>query len=68
MFDFIIKLKDWLSGKKTYLVMISGIISALIAWINGAIDTMKFVELLFAAIATMTVRAGVTKSSPNGKG
>ena len=54
----------WLSGKKTYVVAVSGILTAVVAWSQGAIDTAQLVAALFAAVGTMTTRAAVAKSGP----
>ena len=56
------KIKDLVSGKKTYILMVISIIGTIVAWSQGAIDTVKAVELIIAAITGVTLRAGVTKS------
>lgn len=55
-------IKEMLSGKKTYLVALSGIIGAILAFSNGQIDATKAIELIIEAILACTVRAGITKS------
>lgn len=54
---------EWLKGKKTYLVCIVGILSALVGYINGDVSMAQMIEAIFIAIGAMTMRAGVTKSS-----
>ena len=61
---FMEKLRVFLSNKKTYLVCAGAIITAAIAWANGAIDTTMFIKYIFEALAGMTVRAAITKSGP----
>lgn len=54
-------MRNKLKNKKTYLVGISAIIGAVIAWLNNAIDTNKLIELVVEAILAMTLRAGIAK-------
>jgi hypothetical protein len=53
------KFRVWLSGKKTYLVSLSTILSAIILWVNGADLDYK---LIIEAILAMTLRAGISKN------
>ncbi len=55
---------DFLNGKKTYMVCVAAILTALVAWLNGALTLAQFVEAIFAAIGGITLRAGITKSGP----
>jgi hypothetical protein len=54
-------LRKALDGKKTYLVAIGGIVTALIAFVNGQIDGVGLVTAVFNAVGAMTIRAGVAK-------
>jgi len=54
-------IREKLSGKKTYLVAIIGILGAVSAWVSGSIDTTKLIELTIEAILAATIRAGVAK-------
>ena len=53
---------QWLNGKKTYLVCIGAVITALIAYIEGNIEMSGLVTAIFGAIGAMSMRAGITKS------
>jgi len=52
-------IREWLKGKKTFLVGISTIIGAIIAWSQGG-DLSVCVQAIITAVLAMTVRAGVT--------
>lgn len=56
------KFKEFLAGKKTYLVAISTIIGVLISWINGQIELAEMLRLIVEAILVITIRAGISKS------
>ena len=51
-----------LSGKKTYLTAIAGIVGALLGWINGELETYQFVMAIIALIEAMNLRAGIEKT------
>ena len=58
------KIKDFLSGKKSYLVCTIAILGAVVAWASGEIKIAEMVKIIIAAITAMTMRAGITKSTP----
>jgi hypothetical protein len=58
-------IRNWLMGKKTYVVGIGGLIAAVVAWTQGSLDNTEMVEAIVAALLAMTLRAGV-KSAANG--
>lgn len=58
------KLKDLLSGKKTYLIGLGAILTALVAYSSGDLSIVQLVQSIVAAVMAMTIRAGVTKSNP----
>lgn len=60
------KILEWLKGKKTYIVGISAIVAALASYATGNIESSEMIKLIVAAILAMTMRAGITKSGPNG--
>jgi len=59
------KIRDFLKGKKTYLVALSGMLAALIAFASGEMTLPETVAAITAAVMAMTMRAGVEKSGPN---
>ena len=56
-------IREFLKGKKTYIVAAVGIVSAVVAWSEGGIDTQALVAAIWAGIASMTIRAGVDSAS-----
>jgi len=54
-------IKKFLSGKKTYIVAATGVLTAAMAWAEGGIDLQGLITAIFAGIAACTVRAGVAK-------
>ena len=62
------KVREFLSGKKTYLLLMATIIGTVVAWVEGKVDTMQGIYAIIAALAGMTLRAGVTSNAKsNGK-
>ena len=55
------KIKDFLAGKKTYLVMLGGIISTIIAWSTGEITFAQALPLFFGSAGFGALRAGIKK-------
>ena len=51
----------WLAGKKTYIIAIGAIITAVGAYISGTLDLNGLVGAIFAALAAMTLKAGQTR-------
>lgn len=60
------KLRAKIAGKKTYLLCIAAIITSAVAWAEGHISTVDFVQAVFAAMGGMTLRAGISKVKNNG--
>ncbi len=56
------KIRAAVSGKKTYIVGVIGIATALVAWSVGEVTTADFAMAIFVAFQTMFVRAGVSKT------
>lgn len=50
-----------LAGKKTYLVAISGAITAIAAYLYGGIELDLLIKSLFEAVAVFTTRAAIAK-------
>jgi len=51
-----------LKGYKTYVLAAIGLITAVAAWLIGDLATPDMIEAVFAALAAMTLRAGIAKS------
>lgn len=60
--NYLQQLRDLISGKKTYLLAVAAIITALVGWAQGMISNIDLIKAIFAACATCTVRAAITKS------
>lgn len=52
---------NWLAGKKTHLVVIAAIVTAVSSFASGQIDGMQFVAAVFSALGFSTIRAGIAK-------
>lgn len=66
--NFITNLLNKLSGWKTYIVAVAGILTALGAYLNGAITIAQLGEAIWAGIMAMTIRHGVTTTVSNATG
>lgn len=53
------RLKDFLKGKKSYIVAIIGLAGALTAWADGQIDTVALLAAAWAAAQVIFLRAGI---------
>lgn len=62
------KIQNFLKGKKTYLLAIAAVSTALVTWAEGGLSNIQLVTALYAALATIFIRAGVSKSSLTGEG
>lgn len=58
--NYLAELRAFLQGRKTYLVVIAAVVSALAAWSNGAITDIELVRSLYEALAASTIRAGIS--------
>ena len=54
---------NWLKGKKTYFVSVLGMITAFFAHLHFGFSLTALIETIYAAIATMTLRAGIAKTT-----
>jgi len=55
-------LKAKISGYKTYIVAITAILSAIVAWSGNQISLWNALQTILAALATVTMRAAVSKA------
>lgn len=58
----LLTLKTFLTGKKTYLVGIAGLIAVALGWSDDQISNEKAIEQIVTLILVMTVRHGVDTS------
>lgn len=57
-----------LSGFKTYVVGVAAILTAVGAWMGGALDIKGMVEAVWAAVMAMTIRHGITTTVSDATG
>ena len=50
---------DLFPGKKTYILAVGAILTALGAWLSGTMELGAFVEAVVAASMAMTLRKGM---------
>ena len=53
------KIRQFLKGKKTYLIAAGSILATVVAWATGDMELPEAVKLIVAAVLAVTVRAGV---------
>mgnify|MGYP001350135616 FL=1 len=61
MVNFFKQFNVFLAGKKTYFLSASAILTAIIAYSNGALDMAGLVKAIFEAVTAATIRAGIAK-------
>lgn len=54
---------NFLSGYKTYIVAIAGILTALGAYASGEMSLGNLVEAIYAGLTAMALRAGIAKNN-----
>lgn len=59
MFDAV---KEFLNGKKTYLVAVSLVIGALVAWASGEATLAQMVATILEGLGLAALRKGVDKN------
>ena len=55
------KIKDVISGKKTYILGCVALATTVVAWAAGEITDVQCITALFVEIQTMFIRAGIAK-------
>lgn len=55
-------IRQFLKGKKTYIMAIVGVLTAVAAWADGQIELTSLVGAIWAAAQTAFIRAGVDKA------
>lgn len=55
------QINEWLSGKKTYIVALAGILAAIAAYASGELDLAQTIQAVLASLGLSTLRAGVSK-------
>lgn len=57
----ITKIREWLKGKKTYLVAAIAVLSVIVAFANGEVSIVVLIETILAALGLTSIRAAITK-------
>jgi len=52
----------YLEGKKTYLLGVVGVVWAIAGWLLGNLEPQSAMEVAWAALTAMAVRAGIKKA------
>jgi len=55
------KMQNWLSGKKTYVVCLVALVTAIGAYASGDMSLGDLIQAIFVAIGGMTMRSGISK-------
>lgn len=64
MFKLLKKIKEFISGYKTYIICFTTITGLAVAYSEGTITAIEFYQGVMAALALITIRAGVAKNKP----
>jgi len=54
-------IKNWLNGKRTYIVVVMGLLTSLLAWLDGQIDSKAMIAALLVGAYAIFNRAGTAK-------
>ena len=55
-------MQKWLSGKKTYLIALAAVVTAVTMFAQGDATMGQMISAIFVAVGGMTMRAGVEKN------
>lgn len=55
------KVREWLQGKKTYIVCTVTILGVVVAWADGAMQTSEALLAIAAALGGVTMKAGIER-------
>jgi len=56
------KIKEAISGKKTYILGCIAIATTVVTWATSGITNVQCITAIFVALQTMFVRAGIKKA------
>ena len=54
-------IKNWLNGKRTYIVVVMGLLTSLLAWLDGQIDSKAMIAAVLVGAYAIFNRAGTAK-------
>lgn len=58
------KIEGWLDGKKTYLVMLSGICMAIVGYLDHTLTLPQAIAAVWAALGLGAVRSAIGPGTP----
>lgn len=61
------KIREFLKGKKSYIVAVTGLIGAVVAWSEGQLDGSGLWAALWLAAQAVAMRAGIGATGETGK-
>lgn len=64
--NYLLQLRDFLSGRKTYITMLAAVLTALAGWSEGGITDAELIRVLFEAGGLSTLRAGIAAAQNKG--
>ena len=64
MLKWLKKLQDAIAGYKTYIIAVTAILSALVAWSQGLLTVVELYQAIMAALAAITIAAKVNRGTP----
>ena len=60
--NFIETIRQWLAGKKTYLLAVAALIGTAVAWGEGTITNIEAIVAAYVELTTIFIRAGIAKA------
>lgn len=58
---FILDYKEWLQGKKTYLLGLFAVLYGVSGYYLGQLDSNIALQFIWGGLTAMTIRAGISK-------
>lgn len=55
------KIRNWLKGKKSYIVATVAILTALGGWVAEEITLIQLIGAIYVSLQAITIRAGIAK-------
>lgn len=62
MIDYILRLRAFLRGRKTYLTAAAAALTAFAAWNAGTLTDAEALRVIFEALGFSTLRAGIANT------
>jgi len=62
------KIETWFQGKKTYLLVISGVIAAVVGYLEHTLTLNQMIAAIWASLTAGSLRSGIAKSGTGNGG